>query len=61
MQVLAIIGLLVGLGYGVEHDWQVAKGYKSYQECRAVHPKYHNTTTSWEYDPCNLVAYKIQK
>ena len=61
MQVLAIIGLLVGVGYGVEHDWKVAKGYKSYQECRAIHPKHVNSMTSWKYDPCNLVAYKVQK
>ena len=60
MEVLAIIGLLVGVGYGMEHDWQVAKGYKSYKECRAENPKHHNTMTSWQYDPCNLAAYHVK-
>lgn len=61
MEVLAIIGLVVGLGYGMDHDWKVAKGYKSYQECRAENPKFHNTMTSWQYDPCNLAAYKVKE
>ena len=61
MEVLAIIGLIVGVGYGMEHDWKVAKGYKSYQECRAENPKVHNTMTSWKYDPCNLAAYKVKE
>ena len=60
MEVLAIIGLIVGVGYGMEHDWQVAKGYKSYKECRMIHPKVHNTMTSWKYDPCNLAAYHVK-
>ena len=62
MQVLAII-LAVGaiIGYGMENDWKVAKGYKSYQECREINPKHHNTMTSWKYDPCNLVAYKVKE
>jgi len=60
MEVLAIIGLIAGLGYGMEHDWQVAKGYKSYKECRAENPKHHNTMTSWKYDSCNLAAYHVQ-
>lgn len=61
MQVLAIILAVGAFGYGMEHDWQVAKGYKSYQECREINPKYHNTMTSWKYDPCNLVAYKVKE
>jgi len=61
MEVLAIIGLIVGVGYGMEHDWKVAKGYKSYKECRAENPKHHNTMTSWKYDPCNLAAYHVKE
>ena len=61
MEVLAIIGLIVGVGYGMEHDWQVAKGYKSYKECRAENPKHHNTMTSWKYDPCNLAAFHVKE
>ena len=61
MEVLAIISLIVGVGYGMEHDWQVAKGYKSYKECRMIHPKVHNTMTSWQYDPCNLAAYHVKE
>ena len=61
MEVLAIIGLIVGVGYGMEHDWQVAKGYKSYKECRAENPKHHNTMASWQYDPCNLAAYHVKE
>lgn len=57
MEVLAIVALVVGVGYGVDHDFKVAKGYKSYKECRAENPKHHNTMTSWKYDPCNPVAY----
>ena len=30
MEVLAIIGLLAGVGYGMDNDWKVAKAYKSY-------------------------------
>ena len=60
MEVLAIVELLVGVGYGMEHDWKVAKGYKSYKECRAENPKHHNTMTSWQYDPCNLAAYHVK-
>ena len=61
MEILAIIGLIAGVGYGMDHDWKVAKGYKSYQECRAENPKVHNTMTSWTYDPCNLAAYKVKE
>ena len=61
MQILAIILLVGGVGYGMEHDWQKAKAYKSYQECREINPKHHNTMTSWKYDPCNLVAYKVKE
>jgi hypothetical protein len=57
MQVLAIVALVVGVGYGMENDWKVAKAYKSYKECRAENPKFHNTVFEWKYDPCNLVAY----
>ena len=60
MEVLAIIGLIAGVGYGMEHDWQAAKAYKSYKECRAENPKFHNTMFEWKYDPCNLAAYKLQ-
>ena len=61
MELLTIVALIVGVGYGMENDWQVAKAYKSYENCRVDHPKHHNTMTSWEYDPCNLVAFKIEK
>lgn len=61
MEILAIIGLIAGVGYGVENEWKVAKGYKSFHECRAENPKHHNTMTSWQYDPCNLAAYKVKK
>jgi len=57
MEVLAIIGLIVGVGYGMDNDWKVAKAYKSYENCRVDHPKVQNTMTQWKYDPCNLVAY----
>ncbi len=40
MQVIAIIALLGGMGYGFENDWKLAKGYKSYNECRAENPKF---------------------
>ncbi len=60
MQVIAIIALLGGMGYGIDNDWKVAKAYKSYENCRVDHPKVQNTMTSWQYDPCNLVAYKLQ-
>ena len=60
MQVIAIIALLGGMGYGIDNDWKIAKAYKSYENCRVDHPKVQNTMTSWQYDPCNLVAYKLQ-
>ena len=60
MHIVAIIALLGGMGYGFENDWKVAKAYKSYENCRVDHPKVQNTMTSWQYDPCNLVAYKLQ-
>ena len=31
MQVLAIVALLGGMGYGMDNDWKIAKGYKSYE------------------------------
>jgi hypothetical protein len=60
MNVLAIVALVAGVGYGVDNDWKVAKAYKSYNECRAENPKFHNTMTAWKNDPCNLAAYKLQ-
>jgi len=60
MNVLVLVALVVGVGYGVDNDWKVAKAYKSYENCRVDHPKVQNTMTSWQYDPCNLVAYKLQ-
>jgi hypothetical protein len=60
MELLAIIGLVVGVGYGVDNDWKVAKAYKSYENCRVDNPKVQNTMTSWQYDPCNLAAYQVK-
>ena len=60
MNVLAIVALVVGVGYGVDNDWKVSKAYKSYENCRVDHPKVQNTMTSWQYYPCNLAAYKLQ-
>ena len=60
MQVVAIIALLGGMGYGFENDWKIAKGYKSYSECRAENPKFVNSVTRWQYDPCNLAVYYIK-
>ena len=60
MQILAIVALVAGVGYGMDNDWKVAKAYKSYKECRAENPKFQNTMTQWKYDPCNVVAYKLQ-
>ena len=60
MQVLAIIGLIVGVGYGMDNDWKVAKAYHSYENCRVDHPKHVNSMTSWKYDPCNAITYKLQ-
>ena len=60
MQVIAIVALLGGMGYGFENDWKIAKGYKSYNECRAENPKFHNTVFEWKYDPCSITAYKLQ-
>ena len=61
MEVIAILALVGGVGYGMEHDWQAAKALQSYQECRAENPKFHNTMTQWKYDPCNLAAYHVKK
>jgi hypothetical protein len=60
MNVLVVVALLGAVGYGVDNDWKVAKAYKSYENCRVDHPKVQNTMTSWQYDPCNLAAYKLQ-
>ena len=60
MQVIAIVALLGGMGYGMDNDWKIAKAYKSYNECRAENPKFHNTMTQWKYDPCSITAYKLQ-
>ena len=61
MQLIAILAVIGGIGYGMDNDWKVAKAYKSYENCRVDHPKHHNTMTSWEYDPCNLVAFKVKE
>ena len=60
MQVIAIVVLLGGMGYGFENDWAGVKAYKSYNECREANPKFNNTVFEWKYDPCNLAAYKLQ-
>ena len=60
MHIVAIVALLGAVGLGFENDWKVAKGFKSYSECREANPKFHNTMTQWKYDPCNLAAYKLQ-
>ena len=60
MEILAIIAVVVGVGYGVDNDWKVAKAYKSYENCRVDNPKVQNTMTSWQYDPCNLAAYQVK-
>ena len=60
MQVIAIIALLGGMGYGIDNDWKVAKAYKSYENCRVDHPKVQNTMTSWQYDPCNVAAFYVK-
>ena len=60
MELLAIIGLIVGVGYGVDNDFKVTKAYKSYENCRVDHPKVQNTMTSWQYDPCNLGAFYVK-
>ena len=60
MNVLVVVALLGAVGLGFENDWKVAKAYHSYENCRVDNPKFHNTMTQWKYDPCNLVAYKLQ-
>jgi hypothetical protein len=45
---------------GFENDWKVAKGFKSYSECREANPKFVNSMTEWKYDPCSITAYKLQ-
>ena len=47
MELLAIVALVVGVGYGVDNDWKVAKEYKTLQECKEAHPHTPNTMTSW--------------
>lgn len=61
MQLIVILAVIGGIGYGMDNDWKVAKAYKSYENCRVDHPKHHNTMTSWEYDPCNLAAFKVKE
>ena len=61
MNILVILVLLAGIGYGVDNEWKVAKGYKTYQDCRAENPKVVNTMTNWTYDPCNIAVYKIKE
>ena len=60
MNVLVLVALGVATGFGASHEWAGVKAYKSYNECRAENPKFQNTMTQWKYDPCNLVAYKLQ-
>jgi len=60
MHIVAIVALLGAVGLGFENDWAGVKAYKSYNECREANPKVVNTMTSWTYDPCNAVAYKLQ-
>ena len=60
MHYVAIVALLGAFGLGFENDWKIAKAYKSYSDCRAENPKFHNTMTQWQYDPCNLLAYKVK-
>ena len=60
MELLAIIGLVVGVGYGVDNDWKVAKEYKTLQECKEAHPHTPNTMTSWSYNKCNLGAFYVK-
>ena len=47
MHVLAIVALLGGAGYGFENDWKIAKGYKSYQECRAENRWWTEELDTW--------------
>ena len=61
MEVLAILGLIAGIGYGMDNDWKVAKAYKSYENCRVDNQKHHNTMTSWKYDQCNIAAFKVKE
>ena len=61
MNILVVLVLLAGIGYGVDNEWKVAKGYKTYQDCRAENPKVVNTMTNWTYDPCNMAAYKVKE
>ena len=39
MQVLAIVALLGGMGYGIDNDWKIAKAISHMNECRAENPK----------------------
>ena len=59
MHIVAIVALLGAVGLGFENDWKVAKGFKSYSECREANPKVVNTMTNWTYDPCNVAVYKL--
>ena len=59
MHIVAIVALLGAVGLGFENDWKVAKGFKSYSECREVNPKFVNTNFEWKYDPCNAAVYKL--
>ena len=51
-----ILSALVALTVGWT-EVQESKEYQSYQECRVVNPKPHNTVTSWKWDPCSTWLY----
>ena len=59
MNVLIVVALLGAVGLGFENDWAIAKGFKSYSECREAHPKFVNSMTEWRYDECNFLVYKL--
>ena len=60
MHIVLVVALLGSVGYGFENDWKIAKGYKSLKECQEAHPHTPNTMTSWSYNECNVLAYKLQ-
>ena len=60
MHVLIVVALLGSVGLGFENDWAGVKAYKTLQECQEAHPHTPNTMTSWSYNECNFLAYKLQ-
>ena len=60
MNILVLVAFGVATGFGAAHEFAGVKAYKSYSECRAENPKFVNSPTRWEYDPCNALAYKLQ-